>query len=853
MGHLPHCMPSVVSINNYLKPFKRVPSAQIWAVPATLSELTQAKVRCLLNVVLLTLALTIYYHNPDISIIQIGITAAATALSALFLYAWAYVLESRQLGFRYRFWQRTVSIILDNVAIGWIFHFAGENLAGIYAIYLWITIGYGIRFGLPYLFASLAASVVSFSVATYYTPFWYEHILVTAGLGFGLIIVPLYAAFLINKLHAAVHAAEIAYRAKSDFVAKMSHELRTPLHGIISTTELLKDAKSAPAREELLRIISTSSNTLLELINRVLDISKLDSGSVVLAKETFDLHEVICDAFNVLVPQCRRKHLKHSVFIDPNIPNFVVGSPRQLQEILMNLYGNAVKFTDVGKVSLNATCVSQDSRAVNVRFEVTDNGPGIPSDQIEHIFEPFSQIDNSMTRLHEGSGLGTAIARELVRAMGGDIVIESILGLGSNFSFELSFDRAGAAPGVKPLYPIIVAALGFSEVESELAESFGNFGCRAIFVDSIEELVGVLADIHNIGAVFVNAETNAEYQRDPQRIAQAIPTNTVPKFIVGANEPVSNYANWGYNAGALSWRDTATTVRMLNIACALRKDYSESSPPTRRPSRAPIRILVAEDNPTNQTIVRLTLEREEMEVVIVDNGEAALAELSFGEYDIALLDVHMPKISGLEVAKLHKFAEDPSSRSSVPIILLTADSRSELAIEARATNVTQLLSKPIKPKALVDAIYAATQKTSRADDASGNSEQLADYRPVRSVQPIIDRAILGELEALMTKVERDIFLSEFVEDARRQAATLVLNDDSIDTDKVRDEMHALCSGALSIGALRLANAARRIEFTGKSVLISDCANFRQTLELKINELESTLGLSVASRDKQTQT
>ena len=371
-------------------------------------------------------------------------------------------------------------MVSDMFFITWVLYFGGVSFAGLFALYIWITVGDGIRYGLKYLFGTLGLSVVCFAGAAWYTPFWHANPGLVAGMMFGLIVVPFYVGWLIKQLQRAVAEKDLAYRAKGDFVAMMSHELRTPLHGIISISDLLRGTSASPKQREMIRIISTSSNSLLELINRVLDISKFESRSIALQQQPMDLHEVVNDTANILWPQALEKGLALQVYIDPEIHNALIGSPHQLQEVLINLCGNAVKFTEAGQVAVRVLHKGETEDTVTVRFEIRDTGPGIPKHALANIFEPFVQSDSPMTRKHGGTGLGTAFAKELIRLMDGHIDVESTEGVGTKFTIDVDLQKLRERDEVSPLFPFTVAGIGFDEAEGHLATVLSQFGTKIV-------------------------------------------------------------------------------------------------------------------------------------------------------------------------------------------------------------------------------------------------------------------------------------------------------------------------------------------------------------------------------------
>lgn len=805
-------------------------------------ELAQAKVRCVLNFALMLLALLSYQHNPELGLPRVWLTFAFTITSAVFLYVWARLISKPDTSRASIATQRVCCIVLDNIAITWILHFGGEALAGIVGIYLWITLGYGMRYGLRYLFGNLAVSVVGFSIGAYFTPYWRDQPSLSLGLALTLVIVPAYAAFLIKRLHQAVRGARAAYDAKSSFIAKMSHELRTPLHGIISTTDLLGQTKVSTEQHEMIRIISVSSNTLLDLINRILDISKFEAGTFILQKERMDLHLVLCETVNILWPEAIRKGLDLHFFTDIQIPNWIFGSPRQLQEVLVNLGGNAIKFTDTGRVSIKVVPVRKTPNVQTIRFEISDNGPGISKEAIERIFDPFVQGDNSTTRKHGGTGLGTAISRELTRLMGGDIQVESILGVGSVFSVELPFEIAPVPENVHPIYRGSVVALGYHSSYAELGEAFGKFGAEVVLIDQLDALDTACFRAGNLAAVIIDADQFGGRIRNIKRsIAKQLGGTLVAVIASGCDKAKEEAIAAGCATFIESISNSQEVERALNIAAMLRKEYL----PERdgQPSTSPLRILVAEDNPTNQTIARLTLEGAGHDCLIVENGQAALDALQGDIFDLAIVDMHMPIFDGVEVARIYNFSIiDANLR--IPIIMMTADNRAEVIADAELAGVCQFLVKPLRPAVLLNAIERVMRERSKApailsfvaqpvtpwqastveDEAlSGEGQQSA----------LIDPTIVDELLGYMSIDERGPFFGEFLADASGYIATLDGSISEEQLDAVRGSMHSLSGASRTIGAIVLAKLARRIEYMNGSEI-------RSTGQALHDELRETL-------------
>jgi two-component system sensor histidine kinase RpfC len=334
--------------------------------------------------------------------------------------------------------RRVIGAVLDFSGATTVMLLSNETAAPVVFVYLWVILGNGFRYGITYLYISTILAVAGFSLVLTLNSYWQNHLTIGFSFLLCILVIPLYAASLMRQLHTAIAREKKANQAKSQFLANMSHELRTPLNGVIGVADLLAETRLDREQQELAQVIRDSADTLLGLIDNVLDFSRIEAGRLILAEEPFDLHLLVNRTVQMLDPVARKKGISLAAHITPQTPFRLSGDAPHLRQILINLIGNAIKFTDTGRVDLfiRPTGISNTP---HLHFEVVDTGIGIAGPAQESIFQSFTQADTSITRRYGGTGLGTTIAKQLVELMGGRIGLRSEEGVGSVFWFDIPF------------------------------------------------------------------------------------------------------------------------------------------------------------------------------------------------------------------------------------------------------------------------------------------------------------------------------------------------------------------------------------------------------------------------------
>lgn len=512
-----------------------------------------------------------------------------------------------------------------------------------------------------------------------------------------------------TRLKEAINQTQRANRAKSEFLATMSHEIRTPLNAIVGFTSLLLDTKLSYDQKDYVQSIRSSSSTLLSLINDILDVSKIEAGKLVLESIEFDLRSIYMDIANIVADNVAQKKLELVSFIDPNIPRLIKGDPARLKQIILNLLNNAIKFTPSGSIAVKATLQDLNEKNISLHFEVKDTGIGIEPRLLSRLFSPFTQADSSTTRRYGGSGLGLSICKQLAESMGGEVGVTSTPGKGSTFWFRVKMEAVTSKRVENPLpesffgkdililtkNPVLQEYLELQLKEIELNPQTTGTGREMSIAVASENTIAIILDQGNLPfkpeeqtkvlrTISRNFEIPIVYLVErTHNLAHLSPIQRINYL----KKPVLQQSLYKCLLEVLH----ITNIRLdepLKIPTVDTSKYVINKP----------RVLLVEDNPINQKIALLMLEKIGCNVDVAANGIEALKALQLFTYDLIFMDCQMPEMDGYEATRRIRKLQKPIS--DIPIVALTANAFKEDQTKCIEAGMNDFVTKPVEASTL---------------------------------------------------------------------------------------------------------------------------------------------------------
>lgn len=855
------------------------------------SELEQAVVRILIGLLLMYY---FEYVNDNIKVSTPQITLDLRLVVAFFLGASLSICASIFLKPGEAPLRRTFAILMDTGALTLVLTVGGVHAAPLYFLYLWIIIGNGFRFGQKYLLISLLFAQIGFGIVVSVEPYWSAERNLSIGLWLGTLLISVYCNLLVGRLFTALEQANSANLAKRHFICAVSHELRTPLNAIIGMVDLLKSTPVDREQREMLDCMTTTSQLMLSQIEDVLDFSKIEAGKMGVEHIQFDLYALIENITRVFSYRLDPNAVRLSRQIDCAIPPMLHGDPHHIRQILINLLGNAIKFTEQGSITLKVKMRTCRADSMVLHFSIEDTGIGIPEAVQGQIFESFTQADSATARKYGGTGLGTTICKQLVELMGGRIGLRSRPGVGSEFWFELTLARVLEIDDTCLIgqgQSMIIDAEGASgRLAHELA-SLGKVLPRTVQDLSAAELILDQARMQGTPISMIFLRTGKKNYQGEQSlhawlsdtvqhlIRQSADRSIIVVLVPAPDLPIDDARRMAEQLAFFAVLpdsfepDHLRHLLHAQSAATSHENRSRFVPPVDPPSftlagglnpagmavteqKNSLSILIVEDNPTNRTVLRKILERAGHCCVMANDGEAALDIITTQQFDAMVIDMNMPKLSGLEVVRFCRMMG--GILANTPIIVFSASVTQEARDESFAAGADAFIPKPIEVQKFLHTLnqlarngphdmgaHRVQELDKLSSPKKSNSVNATSvtyvWEDLSKVAPILDITKLNNLK-VMSQDAAFVYqlIEEFINEGKRLIDIISHSLARHNYSQLASAIHALRGSALSIGAEALKQLCTYLEKLTDDAFAADQEEIQQVLETCFHQLSQHL-------------
>ena len=657
-----------------------------------------------------------------------------------------------------------------------------------------------------------------------------------------------------RELKAARDYAEQASKTKSQFLANMSHEIRTPMNGVLGMTELMLGTELTEQQRKFCNTVHRSGKALLHVINDILDFSKVEAGKLELESIDFELRETVEEVMELMAENAHRKGLELLFEIQSGTPNAVIGDPSRLRQILTNLVGNALKFTERGEVFVHVSLVKEDDSQVELCCEVRDTGIGMTKEACSRIFESFTQADGSTTRHYGGTGLGLAISKRLAEMMGGEIVVVSRLGAGSTFSFTMQLEKraddAYDRPAHEQLRGMRVLIVDDNETNCSILEhQTSAWGMRHGTAMGGKQALAMLRTAVDQGDHYDLAVLDMYMPgMDGIVLARAIKGDKLladtPLIMLTSVGGGYGDAEVARKSGIHSYlhkpaRQSDLYNAMVSTIDIKSEVMDKTSISGANTSVSDLKVLLAEDNPVNQEVALSMLELLGCKTQLAANGMEVVEALKQDSYDLILMDCQMPEMDGFEATSVIRNNELEEAGRHIPIIAVTANAMEGDREHCLAAGMDDYLSKPFSQSQLVEVL----QQWNCGNDSSDKLQPSGDEAVESDTQAVINQESLDNIRQLQQSGRPDLLgkiIVIYIDDSPALLNSLRESISKGDAENVRLTAHRFKSGSANLGAIKLTELCRQLEDMGRNNELTGAASLVNRMETEFRDISVAL-------------